>query len=263
LRANPTTNREMACRNRQLTSSEFAVDRPGVFALAIRLVRPYWKWVVLVLLAMAVETAMNLASPWPLKIVLDSVLGSRPLPGYMEWLLGYSQDRLVILNIVVCATVVIALLQAACAHLNAYYTVSIGQWIAHDLRQSVYAHLQRLSMSYYDRQQIGPLISTITDDINAVQGFASTWLLTMLIDGLMIMGMLAVMFSLNRKFTLFALGITPFLGLFVYRLRSVVKAAMHDVRRRQSELVTIIQGGLGSIRLVKAFSQESFERERL
>ena len=47
--------------------------------------------------------------------------------------------------------------------------MSIGQWIAHDLRHSVYAHLQRLSMSYYDKQQVGPLISTITDDINAVQ----------------------------------------------------------------------------------------------
>ena len=113
----------------------------------------------------------------------------------------------------------IALLQAASAYLNAYYTVSIGQWIAHDLRQSVYAHLQRLSMSYYDRQQIGPLISTITDDINAVQDFASTSLLDILIDSLTIVGMLAVMFTLNWRFTLVALAVTPLLAVFVFRLR--------------------------------------------
>ncbi len=208
------------------------------------------------------ETVMSLASPWPLKIVLDSVFASRPLPSYLGWLVHYSQDRLVMLNAAVVATVVIALLQAASAYVNTYYTASIGQRIAHDLRQSVYAHLQRLSMSYYDRQQIGPLISTITDDINAVQDFASTSLLDILIDGLTILGMLAVMFSLNWKFTLVALALTPLLVIFVYRLRSVVKSATQDVRRRQSELVSIVQEGLGSIRVVKAFAQSAFERER-
>jgi ABC-type multidrug transport system fused ATPase/permease subunit len=237
-----------------------AIESAGVLAFVLTLVRPYWKWVVLVLLAMLVETAMSIASPWPLKIVLDSVFDSRPLPAFLAW---YSQDRLAILNAAVAATVAIALLQAGSAYLNAYYTVSIGQRIAHDLRQSVYAHLQRLSMSYYDRQQVGPLISTITDDINAVQDFASTSLLDILIDSLTIVGMLAVMFSLNWRFTLVALAVTPLLALFVYRIRSVVKAATHDVRRRQSELVSIVQEGLGAIRVVKAFAQGAFERERL
>jgi ABC-type multidrug transport system fused ATPase/permease subunit len=161
------------------------------------------------------------------------------------------------------ATIVIALLQAASAYLNAYYTVSIGQWIAHDLRHSVYAHLQRLSMSYYDKQQVGPLISTITDDINAVQDFASTSLLDILIDVLTIVGMLAVMFTLNWRFTIVALAVTPLVAVFVFRLRSVVKGATRDVRRRQSEIVSIVQEGLGSIRVVKAFAQGAFERQRL
>jgi subfamily B ATP-binding cassette protein MsbA len=218
---------------------------------------------LLVIAAMLVETAMSLASPWPLKIILDSVFDSRPLPRFLSWLVPYPHDRFAILNATVCATVAIALLQAASAYINAYYTVAIGQRIAHDLRQSVYAHLQRLSMSYYDRRQVGPLISTITDDINAVQDFASTSLLDILIDTLTIVGMLAVMFSLNWRFTLVALAVTPLLALFVYRLRSIVKAATHDVRRRQSELVSIVQEGLGAIRVVKAFAQGAFERERL
>jgi ABC-type multidrug transport system fused ATPase/permease subunit len=220
-------------------------------------------WVVLVLGAMLLETAMSLASPWPLKIVLDSVLDGRPMPAALAWLAGGSGDRLALLNVAVVATVVIAVLQAASAYLNAYYTVSIGQWIAHDLRQSIYAHLQRLSMSYYDRHQIGPLISTITDDVNAVQDFVSTSLLDILIDSLTIVGMLAVMFSLNLSFTLIALAVVPLVVVFAFRLRSVVKQATHDVRRRQSELVTIVQEGLGAIRVVKAFARGAFERERL
>jgi subfamily B ATP-binding cassette protein MsbA len=230
---------------------------------AVRLVRPYWKWLAIVSVAMLVETAMGLASPWPLKIVLDSVFDSKPLPPAFAWLAGPDADRLTYLNIAVVSTIVIALLQAGTAYLNAYYTVSIGQWIAHDLRHSVYAHLQRLSMSYYDKQQVGPLISTITDDINAVQDFASTALLDIVIDVLTIAGMLAVMFSLNWRFTLVALAVTPLLAVFVFRLRSVVKQATRDVRRRQSEIVSIVQEGLGAIRVVKAFAQGGFERRRL
>ena len=229
---------------------------------ALRLVRPYRKWLLIVVGAMLIDTAMGLASPWPLKIVLDSVFDTRPLPAAFAWFPG-GGDQLARLNLAVVATIVIAMLQAGSAYLDAYYTVSIGQWIAHDLRHSVYAHLQRLSMSYYDKQQVGPLISTITDDINAVQDFASTSLLDILIDVLTIVGMLGVMFTLNWRFTLVALAVTPLLAVFVFRLRSVVRQATRDVRNRQSEIVLIVQEGLGAIRVVKAFAQGAFERQRL
>ncbi len=230
---------------------------------AIGLVRPYRKWLAIVVGAMLIETAMGLAAPWPLKIVLDSVFAARPMPWAFAWLAGDPSSSLTRLNVAVVSTIVIALLQAGSAYLNAYYTVSIGQWIAHDLRHAVYAHLQRLSMSYYDKQQVGPLISTITDDINAVQDFASTSLLDIVIDMLTIVGMLAVMFTLNWRFTIVALAVTPLLAVFAFRLRAVVKQATRDVRRRQSEIVSIVQEGLGSIRVVKAFAQGRFERQRL
>ena len=230
---------------------------------SVGLVRPYLKWLLIVSGAMVIEIAMGLAAPWPLKIVLDSVFGDAPLPAALGWLAGGGLDRLARLNVAVVATVAIALLQAAGAYVNAYYTVSIGQWIAHDLRLSVYSHLQRLSMSYYDKQQVGPLISTITDDINAVQEFASTSLLDIAIDVLTIAGMLAVMFMLNWRFTVVALVATPLVAVFVFRLRSVIRQATRDVRLRQSEIVSIVQEGLGAIRVVKAFAQGAFERQRL
>jgi len=234
-----------------------------VIAFALRLVRPYWKWVLIVVAAMVVETVTSLASPWPLKIVLDSVFDGRPVPSAVSWATGGRDDRLTLLNVAAGGTVIIALLQAVSAYLSAFYAVSIGQWIAHDLRQSVYAHLQRLSMSYYDRQQVGPLISTITDDINAVQDFASSSLLDLVVDSIMIAGMLAVMFTLHWRFSLVALVATPLLAVFVFRLRSVIRDATHDVRKRQSELVSIVHEGLGSIRVVKAFARGAFEQERL
>lgn len=230
---------------------------------ALQLVRPYWKWLLILAAAMLVETAMSLAAPWPMKIVLDSVFDGLPMPRFLSWFAGDDADRLARLNVAVVLTVAIALLQSVSGYLNAYFTVGIGQWVAHDLRLAVYAHLQRLSMSYYDRQQIGPLISTITDDIDTVQTFASTSLLDLLVDGLTVVGMLAIMFTLNWRFTLVALAVTPPLLVFTIRLRGRVKGATRDVRLRQSEIVTIVQEGLGSIRLVKAFAQGAFERRRL
>jgi subfamily B ATP-binding cassette protein MsbA len=234
-----------------------------VLNFSIRLVRPYATWLAIVTATMLVETAMSLAAPWPLKIVLDSVLDDRPLPASWHWLTGSDPSPLMLLNAAAIGTVVIALLQAGSAYLAVYFTVSIGQWIAHDLRQSVYAHLQRLSLSYHERQQVGPLISTITDDINAVQDFASTSLLDLVIDTLTVAGMLAIMFALNWRFSLVALLGTPLLAMFVIRLRGAVRQSTRDVRRRQSEIVSVVQEGLSAIRVVKAFSQGSFERQRL
>jgi subfamily B ATP-binding cassette protein MsbA len=230
---------------------------------SLGLLRPYWAWLAIVIVSMLFETAMSLASPWPLKIVLDYVLEPNALPAWAAGLIGPNPGPMRLLNVAAGATVAIALLQGGSAYLTAYYTVSIGQWIAHDLRQSVYAHLQRLSMSYYDRNQVGPIISTITDDINAVQDFTSTSMLDLAIDALTVVGMLAIMFSLNWRFTLIALALTPLLILFAMRLRTAIRDATHVVRRRQSEIVSIVQEGIGAIRVVKAFAQGAFERQRL
>ena len=69
-----------------------------MLAFALTLVRPYWKSLLLVILAMLVETAMTLASPWPLKIVLEFVFASRPLPPWLTWLAPFSHDRFAILK---------------------------------------------------------------------------------------------------------------------------------------------------------------------
>jgi ABC-type multidrug transport system fused ATPase/permease subunit len=234
-----------------------------MLAFGLSLIRPYWRSLLVLFVAMLIETAMGLAAPWPLKIVLDSVFASRPLPAFLGPLLGGGHAPMKVLALAAAAALAIAIVQAASAYFTSYSTVSIGQSIAHDLRQSVYGHLQRLSMAYYDRQQTGPLISTIIDDINAIQDFVSTSVLDIVVDGLTVIGMLAVMFTLNWRFALIALAVIPLLIVVVYRLRSVVKKATRDVRLRQSELMSILQEGLGSIRVVKAFAQGRFERGRL
>lgn len=89
--------------------------------------------------------------------------------------------------------IVIAALGAIASYIDKYCTESIAQYVANDLRQRLYHHLQRLSLTHYDTHQTGNTVSTITTDVSTIQSFASTTLLSILIDALTILGMLGVM----------------------------------------------------------------------
>ena len=232
---------------------------------AIRIVRPYYKPLAIVVAAMIVETFMGLAAPWPLKLVLDCVIGSHPPPAWFSGSLGsiLGGGKNAVLHFSVIAVVTIAALDGASSYVDSYFTTSIGQWVAHDLRRIVYDHLHRLSLSYYDRNETGSLISTITEDIDAVQSFASSSLLNIFIDILTMVGMIVVMFYLEFDFTLIALSITPLLGIFVYRFKHVVKKASREMREKQSEIVSVVEEGLTSIRVVQAFARGEYEEQRL
>jgi ABC-type multidrug transport system fused ATPase/permease subunit len=230
------------------------------------LIRPYRSRLTIILLAMFVETAMSLASPWPLKIILDNVVGNRKLEPWLRVLLGSSIEhspKMYFASMAALAFVVIAVLGAIATYIDNYCTESVGQYVAHDLRMRMYHHLQRLSLGYYNTHQTGTILSTITSDIQTIQGFASSSTLDILVDLLTIICMLGLMFWLNWDFTLIALAVTPFLLLFVSRFKKAVKKATHEVRKEQSEIVAVVQQGLESMQVVKAFGQEKTEEELL
>ncbi len=233
--------------------------------LVIDLLRPYRGRLAIVFIAMLIEIAANLAAPWTLKLVLDDALGHRHLPEWLAWAHDYGIGRhaMGVALFAGIATLVIAVVGAAAAYIDNYYTTSIGQWIANDLRLRIYEHLNRLSLRYYDNAKIGSLISTIMTDVDTLQGFASSSTLDMLVDFITIVFMVGLMFWLDWDFTLIALGITPFLLVFVMRLKKAVKEVTRVVRTRQSEMLAVVQQGLGSVRAVKAFGRQDLELARL
>jgi ABC-type multidrug transport system fused ATPase/permease subunit len=230
------------------------------------LIRPYRFKLALILLAMLLETLSSLAAPWPLKIILDSVVGNHKLAPWLHHLAGpwlENSHRLHVAALASLAFVLIALLGSVATYVDNYYTESVGQWVAHDLRMRLYQHLQRLTLSYYSTHETGTILSTLTTDIQTIQGFASSSTLSILVDTLTIVCMLGLMFWLNWDFTLIAIAVTPFLLLFVSRFKKAVKKATHEVRKEQSEIVAVVQQGLQSIQVVKAFGQEQTEEALL
>jgi len=235
----------------------------GTFVL--ELIRPYHRWLAIVFAAMLVETAMSLAGPWPIKVIIDNVVGAHPLPEWLRWVndLSFAKDKMGLALLAALASVLIAAIGSLADYIDNYYTESVGQWVAHDLRLRVYDHLHRLSLTFYDHQQTGPLLSTITNDVVTVQNFASSATLGILVDLLTIVMMLGLMFWLNWDFALMAVGVTPFLLLFVMRFKKSVKDVTHEVRKRQSDIVGVVQQGLESVRVVKAFARQDLEQGRM
>ena len=233
--------------------------------LVLELVRPYRGWLSVVFAAMLVEIGASLAAPWPLKLVIDDALGNHHLPHWLEWAhdYGFGKHTLGVALFAGVATLAIALVGAIAGYIDNYYTTSVGQWVANDLRLRIYQHLHRLSLRYYDHARIGTLVSTITSDVATIQDFASSSTLDIVIDLVTIVFMVGLMFWLDWDFTLIAVAFTPVLLLFVFRFKKALKEATRAVRVRQSEVLSIVQRGLGSIKVTKAFGRQDLELAHL
>jgi ABC-type multidrug transport system fused ATPase/permease subunit len=237
-----------------------------LFALIRNLVRPYRGTLLVILIAMLAQTAMSVAGPWPLKIVLDNVVGVHKLSPRMTHLLGpllRGQGKMKIAEAAAIAAILIALIGAAMSYVANYYTTSVGQWVANDLRVKTYHHLQQLSLAYYDNHETGTLLSTLTADVQTIQGFASSSTLGIVVDMFTILAMLVIMFWLNWDFTLIAVAITPFMLILVSRFKKTVKKATHEVRKEQSKIVEVVEQGLQSMRVVKAFGRQDLAESEL
>jgi ATP-binding cassette, subfamily B, bacterial len=229
------------------------------------LLRPHLKLLVVGFIAVVGEAVANLLEPWPLKVVLDNVLRSKPTEGWLNtWILSmFGDDKLGVLKFAALAVLVIAIIGAACSYVEKHVTTTVGQWVTHDLRRTLYSHIQRLSLAYHDHKQTGDLISRVTGDIDAIQSFIVSGLLDSMINSLTLVGMLGVMLFLNWKFTLIALSVAPFLFLVVFSYTRRIKKASRDVRKKEGEIVSVMQEVLSSIHVVKAFAREDYEQKRL
>jgi ATP-binding cassette subfamily B protein len=231
------------------------------------LLKPHWRALALGFLAVIGEGIADLLEPWPLKIVLDNVLRSKSsqVHGWLNhWIATIAgADRLAILRFAALAVLVIAVFGALCSWAEKSLTTSVGQWVMHDLRRTLYSHMQRLSIAYHDQKQTGDLISRVTTDIDAIQSFLASGLLGALVNAVTLIGMVVVMFYINWRFTLVAMSVAPPLFLIVYKYTRLIKKSSREVRKKESQIVSTIQEVLTSIRVVKAFAREDYEQRRL
>jgi subfamily B ATP-binding cassette protein MsbA len=228
-----------------------------------RLLRPHWKLLTIAFLAMLLQSGADLLEPWPLKVIFDHVIGSKPMPPWLsEWVPG-GTEPMVLLNAAALAVIAIAVIGAISTYTEKYLSTTVAKRVGYELRRMLYHHVQRLSLSFYERQQTGDMVVRLTSDIDATEDLISSAALTIILNLLTLVGMMAVMFYLDWRFSLIGLSIAPVLFIVVYRFTRQIKKTARAVKQKESELASVVQESISSARVVKAFAREEFEEHRL
>lgn len=201
---------------------------------------------------------LELAKPWPLKLIVDNVLGGQPIgwPG-----LGGLGTR-PLLAVGCAALVGVYALLGALSVTSNYATINVGQRLVNDFRSELYAHLQRLSLAFHSRREVGDLLYRLTADTFAIQTLTMNGFFPILTSIVLLGGMLVVMLRLDWVLTLIALAIVPALLLSITRLSGRITALATDARVKESALWGVAQRTIGAIRVIQAFTTEEDEHRR-
>src|SRR5213592_3472515 len=201
---------------------------------------------------------LELAKPWPLKVIVDNVLGGRPLA--WPWVSALGACGL--LAAACGALVAVYALLGALGVSSNYATISVGQRMVNDFRSELYAHLQRLSLAFHSRRQVGDLLYRLTADTFAIQTLTMNGFFPIVSSLVMLVGMLVVMLRLDWVLTLIALGIVPALFLSIVGMSRRMNALASDSRVKESALWAVAQRTMGAIRVIQAFTTEEAEHRR-
>ena len=224
------------------------------------LLRPHWPLLLVSAAAMLVQSITELLEPWPLKVIFDFVLGGKTVPA---WLAPWVGDApLQVLDAAAVAVVAIATVSAVSTYTEKYCSSTVGKRVGYELRHRLYHHVQRLSLSFYEKRQTGDMVVRLTSDIDAAEDFVAS-ILQITLDLITIIGMTAVMFYLDWRFSLIGLSVSPVLFVMVYRYTRRIKAAARDVKAKESALASVVQEAMVSARVVKTFAAEDLEEQRL
>jgi ATP-binding cassette, subfamily B, bacterial len=203
-------------------------------------------------------SGFELLKPWPLKIVIDSVLGDNPSPWHMHEL--FTKQTLLI---VACAAlIVIYLVLGGITLLNNYTTIKIGQRMVNDLRRDLYSHLQRLSLAFHSRRQVGDLMYRVTADTYAIQSLTMNGVFPIATALALLIGMFTVMLKIDWQLTLLALSVCPVLFLSISLLSKRISLAATLARQSESEVYSVVQRGMSAMRIIQAFTKEEEEHRK-
>ncbi len=213
---------------------------------------------------MMLDAALTVMRPWPLKVVIDRVLSHKAsrVPFLHSWLDSSAHTPMQILWGACAATFLIALGTGVFTYFFTRTLGNIGQRFAFDLRCHLFAHLQRLSLRFHDRQPLGDLITRLTSDTTAIQDVLASGVIILGSNGCLLLGMVTIMLWLNWRFALAALSVAPLLFVVVLRYSSRIKVAARQARLSTGLLASLAQETLASIRIVQGLAQEG-QRDEL
>jgi ATP-binding cassette, subfamily B, bacterial len=209
--------------------------------------RPYRKWLALSLVLIAIVPLIDTAMIWMFKVVVDQVLVPQDF-GPFAWIAG--------------AYVALTLLAGVLGFFDDYLANWIGERFLLDLRTRFFAHLQSLSLDFFDRRRLGDLISRLTGDIASIEAFVLSGVTDAISYVLRIVFFSAALFYLQWDLALISLVVAPLFWFAARRFSRLIKVASREKRRRSGSISSVAEESLSNAALVQAYGQEDREVER-
>ncbi len=234
----------------------------GYLRRASRYLRGYRRLAVAAGAMMVVSTLIGLLAPWPLKILVDSVLQDHPLPGPIEPLLqGLSTDRVSLLVVVVVAGFAMTLATNGLAVLDNYVGTTIHENLVLDFRSDLFQHAQRLSLAYHDQRRTGKVIFAINNLGTSAAGLVMA-VPPIAQAALMLGGMLWVSLTIDATLTLLALSVVPLIYYAIGYYMAHIQRRLNRVKGMEAESLSMIHEAMQMLRVVTAFGREHYEFRR-
>lgn len=223
-----------------------------------RYLRPYLVPFLIALAQVFIMSGCELLKPWPLKIIIDNVLGGKPLP----WTTLGEYTPQAILMLATVGLVVIYIILGGITLLNNYTTIKIGQKMVNDMRRDIYGHLQRLSLAFHSRRQVGDLMYRVTADTYAIQSLTMNGVFPIATALVLLGGMFFVMIRIDWQLTLLSLAVCPVLFASISLMSKRITSAATLARQQESEVYSVVQRAMSAIRIIQAFTKEEEEHRK-
>src|SRR5438093_1490151 len=226
--------------------------------------RPYWPHVAALFLLSLLSSPLSLLAPLPLKIAVDSVIGSHPLPHAIAPLVpeAIAHSPAVLLAIAVGLLVTVALLRQLQGLTNTLLQAYVKEKLVQNFRARLFRHVQRLSLAYHDARGTSDSTYRIQHDATAIQYVLIESVIPFISATVTLVGMIYVMTRIDWQLALIALAISPGLVVTGRIFRRHLRRHSREAKKLESSTMSIVQEVLGALRVVKAFGQEAREEER-
>lgn len=221
----------------------------GVSRRLLSYFRSYWILLTLAIVCTGFVTLTTLALPWIIgKNLIDSVI------------LGEKDLRL--LNLIVLVLVALVAVKGLFSYAQTYLISLVGFKVITHIRNHIYEHLQRLSLSFYKKKRTGEIISRVINDVDVIQNTIANTAINFFTNLLVLLGVLGLIFYINWRLSLFVLAILPILGITASRFGLRIRKFTRSVQGKIANISSILQETIAGIEVVKSFGMEAREIER-
>ncbi|WP_079046196.1 ABC transporter ATP-binding protein [Carbonactinospora thermoautotrophica] len=205
------------------------------------------KWLPVTLLFIALDPVLDAVGIWLFKLLVDEVLVPRDFDPFLPLAVAY---------------IVLTLLSGAVSFADDVLSEWVGQRFVLSLRTDLFRHLQRLSLNFFDRRQLGDVLTRLTGDVQAIESFVLSGLAEAISSVLRLVVFVGVLLYLRWDLTLVALLVAPLFWVVARHFARLLKQASRERRRRSGSITAVAEESLGNVALVQSYNREGWELAR-